>query len=537
MPAPLATVPFPTLPSVLRPGPIAAGGLLASPIHGDPWRDCGLLGLRDPALAQQSLAPLSLEGFIAEAFPAYGFHRWARVLIALLQQIADGELSRLIVTCPPRLGKSLLISKLFLAYFVYRHPHLFAAIASYSGELAYAHSREARHFYRATGNPLSKDSAAVGNWLTPSRGGCIAAGVDGPFNGKGYSLGIIDDPYKGPHDAGSARVRLRIVEWLRSVWFLRAEPSFIDAGSGALQRNLSAQVIVLTRWDHEDMVGWLLAEELGDAPQGWHVLDLPAIAEHPSDRPAYPPSVTVEPDWRRPGEALCPERFPLQELLKIRHRTGAFWWSALYQQRPSPTKGGIFQRAWIQPPFQRQQRRRFAPLVLACDLTFKDEDDSCYCGFVLMGLLAPDPGGPQKLEIEVLWAVRKRLGLPGTIHFLLAASAALHKQGLRPHAVLVEDAANGPAVVQVLRRKIRGLLPIPPRGSKELRAHAVAPLLESGQVAFHHRAEPLSEELPRFPKGSKDLTDAFCHGALWLEERYWKGLGVQDAPVPLLLSR
>ena len=63
------------------------------------------------------------------------------------------------------------------------------------------------------------------------------------------------------------------------------------------------------------------------------------------------------------------------------------------------------------------------------------------------------------------------------------------------------------------------------------------PLLESGQVAFHHRAEPLSEELPRFPKGSKDLTDAFCHGALWLEERYWKGLGVQEAPVPLLLSR
>jgi phage terminase large subunit-like protein len=175
--------------------------------------------------------------------------------------------------------------------------------------------------------------------------------------------------------------------------------------------------------------------------------------------------------------------------------------------------------------------------VLSCDLTFKDEEDSCYCGFVLLGLLAPDPGQRQKLEIEVLWAVRKRLGLPGTIHFLLAASAALQKQGLRPDAVLVEDAANGPAVLQMLRRKIRGLLPIPPRGSKELRAHATAPLLEAGQVAFHHRAEPLTEELPRFPKGTKDLTDAFCHGALWLEERYWKGLGVQQAPVPMLLSR
>jgi phage terminase large subunit-like protein len=332
-------------------------------------------------------------------------------------------------------------------------------------------------------------------------------------------------------------VRARIVEWLKSVWFLRAEPAYIDAGSGALQRNLSAQVIVLTRWDHEDLVGWLLAQELGDAPQHWHVLDLPAIAEHLSERPAYPPTVTLEPDWRQPGEALCPERFPLQELLKIRSRTGAFWWSALYQQRPSPATGGIFQRSWIRPPFPRQQRRRYAPLILSCDLTFKDEDDSCYCGFELLGLLAAEAGKSQKLEIEVLWAVRKRLGLPGTIHFLLSASAALQQQGLRPHAVLVEDAANGPAVLQMLRRRIRGLLPVPPRGSKELRAHAVAPLLEAGQVAFHHRAEPLTEELPRFPKGSKDLTDAFCHGALWLEERYWKALGQAEAPVPLLLSR
>ena len=70
--------------------------------------------------------------------------------------------------------------------------------------------------------------------------------------------------------------------------------------------------------------------------------------------------------------------------------------------------------------------------------------------------------------------------------------------------MLVEDAANGPAVLQMLRRKIRGLLPIPACGSKELRAHAVAPLLESGQMAFHHRAEPLNEELPRFPKGTKE---------------------------------
>jgi predicted phage terminase large subunit-like protein len=524
------------------------GGLLHSPQHGDPWRDLGLLGVPDPSLALASAAPLSFRGFITEAYPRYGFHRWALVLIALLQAIADGQLSRLIVTCPPRLGKSLLVSKLFPAYFIYRHPHLFAAIASYSGELAYAHSREARHFYRVTGNLLSKDSAAVGNWLTTQRGGCIAAGVDGPFTGKGYSLGVIDDPYKGPADAGSARVRLRIEDWLKAVWFTRAEPQFTAAGDGALQHNLSAQVIVLTRWDHEDVIGWLLAQETGDAPQEWHILNLPAIAEHPGDRQSFPASCTVEPDWRLPGEALCPERFPLSELLKIRSRVGSYWWNALYQQRPSPAQGAIFQRAWIKPPFPREQPRRYAPMVLSCDLSFKGEEQNDHCGFVLMGLLLPDApqptGRPQsagplapQLELEVIWAARHHFDLPQTIRFLLSTLAALDVQGLRPQAVLIEDAANGPAVQQTLKRKVPGLLPVPARGSKESRAHAVAPLLEAGQVRFHHRAAPLVEELPRFPKGTKDLVDAFGHGALWLETRYWRGLGIKRDPLPMLLTR
>ncbi|MCP9806918.1 terminase, partial [Cyanobium sp. T1B-Tous] len=103
--------------------------------------------------------------------------------------------------------------------------------------------------------------------------------------------------------------------------------------------------------------------------------------------------------------------------------------------------------------------------------------------------------------------------------------------------VLIEDAANGPAVLQTLRRKVPGLLPVPARGSKEARAHAVAPLVEAGQVRFHHRADPLVQEMLRFPKGTKDLVDAFCHGALWLETRYWRGLGIQKEPVPMLLSR
>jgi len=110
-------------------------GLLLDPAT-DLWADWGLLDVLDPNRSQAQQHQQSFRDFIVAAYPGYAFHTWAERLIALLQRVADGELNRLIVRCPPRLGKSLLVSKLFPAYFLQRYPHLFAAIASYSAELA-----------------------------------------------------------------------------------------------------------------------------------------------------------------------------------------------------------------------------------------------------------------------------------------------------------------------------------------------------------------------------------------------------------------
>ena len=546
------------------------GGLLLDPAT-DRWADWGLLGVPDPDRATTTGQALPFREFITRAFPSFQFHRLSELLIDLLQQVADGQLTRLIVCCPPRHGKSQLVSRLFPAYWVSRHLQLFCAIASYSAELAYAHSREARHYYRLTGHALSKDSAAVGNWLTPQRGGCIAAGVRGPFTGKGYNLGIIDDPYKGPEDAKSALQRERLIDWLKSVWFTRAEPGQSSDGLWLP----AAQVVVQTRWDHQDMTAWLLEQEAEENPEHWTVLNLPAIAEAISIAMPIPPTCTRVPDWRQPGEALCPERVPLEVLQRIRTRLGSFWWNALYQQRPSPAEGLLFRKSWIQSPLPIApgQPRRYAPLVLSCDLSFKDGKDNDACGFALLGLLepqrhlavearrqglvlatnaagahrpgrhasegvhAPDPWA--ELQIETLWAHRQRLDLPGVIKFLLASLASLERQGLRPNAVLIEDAANGPAVCQLLKRQVPGLIAIPPKGSKASRAHAVAPLVEAGQVRFHRRSESLIEELLAFsPRGGiDDQVDAFCQGVLWIEGQFWRGRGHSSAPLPMVFSR
>jgi predicted phage terminase large subunit-like protein len=546
------------------------GGLLLTSAS-DLWGDWGLLGVPDPARATTTRQGLLFRDFIGSAFPSFQFHRLSELLIDLLQQVADGQLTRLIVCCPPRHGKSQLVSRLFPAYWVSRHPELFCAIASYSGELAYAHSREARHYYRITGHALSKDSAAVGNWLTPQRGGCIAAGVKGPFTGKGYNLGIIDDPYKGPEDAKSALQRERLIDWLKSVWFTRAEPGL--TAEGALLP--AAQVVVQTRWDHHDMTAWLLEQEGQENPEHWTVLNLPAIAEPAAIPMQIPHTCKKVPDWRQPGEPLCPERVPLAVLQRIRTRLGSYWWNALYQQRPSPAEGLLFRKGWIQPPLPVApgQPRRYAPLVLSCDLSFKDGKDNDACGFALLGLLEPQrhpavearrqglalatnagnahrpgqrtaqgalPHDPwAELQIEALWAYRQRLDLPGVIKFLLASLASLERQGLRPNAVLIEDAANGPAVCQLLRRQVPGLIAIPPRGSKASRAHAVAPLVEAGQVRFARKSDSLVEELLAFsPRGGvDDQVDAFCQGVLWIEAQFWRGRGHSSTPVPMLFSR
>ena len=550
-------------------------GLLLDPAI-DPWADWGLLAVPDPAFKQLKTKQKTFHDFIATAYPDYAFHTWAERLIALLQQIADGDLNRLIVTIPPRTGKSLLVSKLFPAYWVSRYPNRFCAIASYSAELAYAHSREARHYYRSVGYPLSKDSTAVGNWLTPERGGCIAAGVRGPFTGKGYALGIIDDPYKGPEDANSASQRQKLIEWFQSVWLTRAEPAAtpgvtpgVTSTNRASPSGVSAaQVVVLTRWHQDDLIGWLMQEEAGSAPQAWHVLNLPAIAEPLAKQLLFPTSCSLETDWRQPGEALCPERFPLTELNQIRIRAGTYWWNALYQQRPSPADGQLFQRQWIKYTGPRPTGSKYVPLVLSCDLSFKGGHQNDYCAFVLLGLIpeatqihpaqaakaqgmqlhpsaALAPMGQTQQEqtglsphrIEVLASEHQHFDLPDVLKHLTQTLQLLSEQGLSPDAVLIEDAANGPAVCQLLRRQIPGLIAIRPVGSKSSRAHAAAPLMEAGQLAFNPGNDELINELLGFPNAANDdLVDAFCQGVIWLQNKYWRA-NSRGTPLPLLFSR
>ena len=266
--------------------------------------------------------------FVALANPRFLFFRHCLLLAAVLEKVACGEIKRLIISLPPRHSKSEMISRLFTAYYLLRNPHHFVGINSYSAELAYTLSRAARENYLRCGGKVKDDVSAVKHWETPEGGGLWAAGVGGSITGKGFHLGIIDDPLKNSEEAASDTIREKQKEWYSSTFYTRGEPD-------------SAIVVIQTRWHEDDLTGWLLAEEAGEEPEEWHIVNLPALFE--DETTPFPASCTVEPDFRASeGEALCPERYTAQKLKKIAKRIGEYIFGALFQQRPTSKKGLFF---------------------------------------------------------------------------------------------------------------------------------------------------------------------------------------------------
>jgi predicted phage terminase large subunit-like protein len=278
---------------------------------------------------------LTFREFVQRVHPRFQWYDHCERLAALLQKVADDELSRLIIMMPPRHSKSETVSRLFTAYYLYRHPDRWVGLASYAAALAYKLSRAARDFARLGGVRLRDDAEAVAEWETRKGGGLWAAGVGGPATGKGMHLGILDDPIKNAEEAASDTIGERNREWWSSTWYTRQEPG-------------AALIVIMTRWPGPgDLVGWLYEQEAADdQPERWTVVSLEA--EKTEERAVAPPTCTLVEDPRQPGEALCPPRYPIEKLRKIAARIGSFFYGSLFQQRAVHREGKMFQWKWWQ---------------------------------------------------------------------------------------------------------------------------------------------------------------------------------------------
>lgn len=214
----------------------------------------------------------------------------------------------------------------------------------------------------------------------------------------------------------------------------------------------------MTRWHEDDLAGRIL-ENMKQGGEEWTVINLPAVAE-PDDQIG-----------RSVGEALWPNRFPLETLAQIKATLGSFWWSALYQQRPAPEEGEIFRRAWWRFYGVNPRRiGRFDEVVQSWDCAFKDTATSDYVVGQVWGRI-----GPTRYLLD---QVRGRMDFPTT----LMAIQSLSVKWQDARRKLIEDKANGPAVIQQLKSKVSGLIPVTPEGGKVVRARASTAEIEAGNV-------------------------------------------------------
>lgn len=440
-------------------------------------------------------APERFRDFIVRVKPDYAFNRWSELLIELLQQVADGSLKRLIVTVPPQHGKTELASRLFPAYYLTRFPNRYAGLTTYDGGISYGLSREARRYYKAAGGQMAPDSQNVGMWNTSSGGGLWAAGVGGAVTSRPAHLLVGDDWIKGQREADSPAVRKDVQTFYSPTWRSR------------LQKD-GAIFLIGTRWHAMDLIGYVLKlEESNGRPEHWTVMDLPAIAEPANERIVYPSTCTVLRDWREIGEALCPERYELKDLLDLQASMQPRQWDAVYQCRPSAAEGSIFRRDWMNWYDASQPLPEFDRVVVSLDATFKDRATSDFCGFTVWG--------QQGRNFYLLDAVNERADFNRTL---------VLQQGLmerwRTGLGLVEDAANGPAIVSVLIQRFPGIVAVCPDGGKEARAFSTQPLFVQGRVHLPTHAPWLSmylDQLMAFPAGDNDdLVDSTTQALRWL---------------------
>lgn len=444
---------------------------------------------------EAALAATSLWDFTCTTFRQYK-PKWYHKFICLkLDKLLSGEIKRLMIFCPPQHGKSELVSRRLPAYALGLNPALQIASCSYGAEFASHFNRQVqriidddmyRKIFPAT-RLSSKNVAfdAHGSWLRNSEtfevvnhgGRYNAVGVGGPLTGKTVDLGIIDDPIKDAMEAGSEITRQRLWEWYTDVFTTRLH-------------NDSRVLLTMTRWHEDDLAGRILAAEKGQ----WEVLVFRGLKEE----------VDLLPEDRRlVGEALWPERHSAEKIISVK-QTSERTYTALYQQRPAPMEGGIFKRKWWK--FYDQLPDGKPKLLVSWDMTFKETGTSYIVGQVW---------AKYKAECYLIDMLRGKWDFPTAVKQVVA----LHKKYPTAWQTLIEEKANGAAIIDTLKRDIPGIIPIKPTESKEARASAVSYLVEAGNIYLPRGAAWIDLailELCSFPNAANDdivdcLTQALNH--------------------------
>lgn len=410
---------------------------------------------------------------------------------AVVDAIAGRGPKRLVVSCPPRHGKSELISHHTPAWFLGMFPDKQVMLASYEATFAETWGRKARDILEDHGKALygvevRQDARAQDRWYTTEGGVMAASGIGGRFTGMGADLMIIDDPVKNAEDARSPRLREKQWDWWQSTAYTRLHPGAVV-------------IVLMTRWHEQDLGGMLLTDIPADG-EPFTEIRLPAVAE------------ADDPMGRDVGEALWPARYDEKALAAIKQTVGAYWWAAMYQGRPAPEGGDMFRREYFRPELAEIPAEDGIKWVRFWDLAGtearagSDPDYTAGCllgrmrnGSLILADMVRVRHNPMQLEQTVLATAKRDREFLGHV----------------PICIEKEPGASGKIVIDHYTRNVLQGFTVRGRQvtkNKVVRADPVAALAEGGNVKavkgkwnadFYYEAE-------QFPNGAHDdQIDAF----------------------------
>lgn len=437
--------------------------------------------------------------------PAWKETRLSRFLAERVQAFTERDTGNaydlLIIETPPQHGKSITVTESFPSWYLGRHPDRRIIEASYNEETARRFGRRSLEKLERWGPALfgiekgdawgAAEFELAGGW-----GRMISRGVMSGITGNPANLLIIDDPIKNREEADSETFRDKLwEEWQNSL------KSRLAAGAKV--------IVIMTPWHEDDFAARLLKCE-GTAS----LLRLPVEAEE------------NDPLGRFPGEPLCPElgrdrdwlRQIKRSYLRDPRKGGLRAWQALYQCSPRREGGSLVLRDWWKYYSPDAEAGRWGTTVISVDAAFKDAENN---DFVAVEVWSRRGAG-----FYCRYCLNRHLGFPATLDAIRTAKRLFPETAY----ILVEDKANGSAVIQILRKEFPGVLPVEPKGGKAARVHAVSPAIESGNVFLPENclwAEELVNQFAAFPAGKHDdMVDAATQALSFL--LYARGGGMED---------
>lgn len=422
---------------------------------------------------------------------------WHHEVIAEhLTAVLLGKIRRLIVNVPPRCTKSRLITVSWPCWCWTMVPDLSWIFSSYNyGLSVHQHSSDRRTILESPwyaerwGHQveIAEGENRQGEYKNTKRGEMKATSTGGGVMGMGGDIIVVDDP-SDPEQVLSETERERANRYFDQTLFTRQR----DAEKSSI-------VIVMQRLHDADLTGHVLEASGED----WVHLKIPQTAPA---RTVYSLPISKTKVVREEGSLMWPERFGPKQLAESKRVLGSWAYSGQMQQEPSPEGGGIYHRDWWHfwggPDCPRCDHGHglpstFTNAVQSWDCTFKDTDGSDY--------VSGQAWAKTMADYWLLDRVNARMDFPATI----AAIQTFSGKWAWILTKLIEDKANGPAVVSSLRRKVSGLIPVEPLGGKIARAHSTAPLVEAGNVYLPHPTiapwvHDFIEQHAAFPKAAHD---------------------------------